>query len=316
VNRQGVGVLFALESKLSDLEETNQEFLTLALTQIHSRLTARFDRLVEEQIRGIEDTKVKMKKRRGVIAFIKTFPYFSSKIESMLPYPRADSYEVRHMVNDVYIKINKAMFESLRFIAKESPVVLAGQKAQGPTGGEAEDKEVLNYHILLIENMYHYTEEVETRNNPILEEWRDRATNELNEHMDLYLTAVIRRPLGKLLDFLESTESLMANAANGPATIAARASHSRSTFKKVLSTFDAREIRKGIESLRKRVDKHFGELEDPSVNRKNIVKMVLRQCEERYKNVYDRAARIIAEVYEGGLDIEFRKEDISLMFPK
>jgi hypothetical protein len=306
-------VLFALESKLSELEETNQEFIVATLSKIHGRLMTKFDRFVEEQIRGIEDTKVKIKKRKGVIAFMKTFPYFAATIEAMLPTPRSDSYEVRHVVNETYNKINKAMFESLKFIAKESPIVMAGQRAQGQSGGDAEDKEILNYHILLIENMNHYVQEVEIRPISTLGEWKDRAKAEMGDHMDLYLAAVIRRPLGKLLDFLESTESLMASATNSPASIATRASHSRSTFKKVLSQFDAKEIRRGIETLKKRVEKHFGDADDPSLSR-NLVQNVLRQCEERYLGVYDRTSRIAQEVYERGVEVDFKREDITAAF--
>ena len=307
--------MFAIESKLSDLEDTNQEFLTQTLTKIHSRLLGRFDRFVEEQIRGIEDTKVKIKKRKGVIAFIKTFPYFSASIEAMLPVPRANHFEIRQLINETYNKINKAMFESLKFIAKESPVIMAGQKAGGPTtGGDTEDKEILNYHILLIENMNHYVEEVDVRGgNPVLTEWKHRAVAEMAEHMDLYLHAIIRRPLGKLLDFIESTESLLANAPNGPTSIATRASHSRATFKKLLSTFDAKEVRRGVETLKKRVDKHFGDADDPGLSR-NLVQKVLRECEDRYGSVYDRTARIVAEVYGGGLDIEYKREDVAAAF--
>lgn len=213
------------------------------------------------------------------------------------------------MVNDVYSRINKAMFESLKFIAKESPVI---QKQQASTVGDTEDKEILNYHILLIENMNHYVEEVEVRDNPILEEWRTRAMNEMKEHMDLYLNAVIRRPLGKLLDFLESTESLLAHSPDGKA-IATRASHSRSTFKKLLSIFDVKEIRRGIETLRKRVEKHFGDADDPGLSR-SLVQTVLRECEEEYGRIYERTGRIVQEVYEGESEIEFKREDVTVAF--
>jgi hypothetical protein len=305
--------MFTIESKLSELEDTNQEFLVQTLTKIHNRLVTRFDRFIDEQIRGIEDTKVKIKKRKGVIAFMKTFPYFSASIETMLPIPRADNFEIRHMVNDTYTKLNKAMFESLKFIAKESPVVMTGQKAQVVAVGDVEDKEVLNYHILLIENMNHYVEEVDVRNNAVLKEWRNTATHEMNEHMDLYLGAVIRRPLGKLLDFVESTEALLANGIGSPTSIATRASHSRSTFKKLLSTYDAKEIRRGVDALKKRVEKHFGDADDPGLSR-NLVMKVLKECEDRYLNIHDRTKGIVDDVYEGGLEVEFKREDVSNAF--
>ena len=299
--------------KLSELEETNQEFLTQTLSKIHERLAGLFARFVEEQIRGIEDTKVKIKKRKGVIAFMKTFPNFSAVIENMLPAPHTlDQPEIRFLVNDAYQKVNRAMFESLKVIAKESPMVMAGPGAQGQAGGYPEDKEALNYHILLIENMNHYIEEVDVRGNVVLEEWKDRAIADMNEHMELYLGAVIRRPLGKLLDFIESTESLLLSTSSAP-SIATRASHSRSTFKKLLSTYDAKEIRRGIETLRKRVEKHFGDADDPGLSR-GLVQKVIKECESRYYIVGDRAGRIVHEVYEGSLEVEWKREDVGAAF--
>jgi hypothetical protein len=190
-----VGILCAVDRKLLDIEDSNQDFLTKTLQKVHERLTSLFTRFVDEQIRAIEDTKVKIKKRKGIIRFINTFPHFSVAIENMLPpADEIDQLEIRRMVDDAYQKINKAMFESLKVIAKESPTVMATQGQ-----GDPEDKEALNYHILLIENMNHYLEEVDARTDPVLSEWKSKAGDEMKEHMDLYVDAVIRRPLGKLL---------------------------------------------------------------------------------------------------------------------
>jgi hypothetical protein len=192
---QGVGIICAVERKLVEIEDSNQDFLTRTLQKVHEQLNSLFVRFVDEQIRAIEDTKVKIKKRKGVIAFFKTFPHFSIAIENMLPAADEDSQlEIRRMVDDAYQKINKAMFESVKVIAKESPAVMASQGQ-----GDPEDKEALNYHILLIENMNHYIEEVDVRADLVLTEWKAKADGEMKEHMGLYVDAVIRRPLGKLL---------------------------------------------------------------------------------------------------------------------
>ena len=307
-----IGVLYALESQLSVVEETNQEFISQTVTKVHDRVVTHFTRFVEEQIRGIEDTKVKIKKRKGVIAFMKTFPNFSTVIENMLPPTRnLDHLPIRAMVNDAYQQINKAMFESLKFIAKESPTAT---QAQPSTSGDPEDKEILNYHILLIENMNHYIEEVAIRNNPVLEEWNFRAQAEMNEHLELYLAAVIRRPLGKLLDFLESTESLMRNNPNSTTPISTRASHSRSTFKKILAGYDTKEIKRGIETLRKRVEKHFGEGDDTPGLSRELISKVCKECEGKYLDVLDRVGKVVQDVYEGSLEVEWRREDIVAAF--
>src|SRR5690606_2956136 len=80
---QGVGLLQSMEEKIVYLEGSNQEFLLRNLEKQHTRLEALFNKFVDEQVRAIEDTKVKLKKRKGVIAFIKTFPVSSSSTQEM-----------------------------------------------------------------------------------------------------------------------------------------------------------------------------------------------------------------------------------------
>jgi hypothetical protein len=308
---QGVGVLFALEKAISEFEESNQEFIVHSLQKLHSRLTGLFSRFVDEQIRGIEDTKVRVNKRKGVISFIKIFPDFATAIETMLAQPSQSFCDIRTIVNDAYDKINRAMWESLKFIAKEAP----GQQPGAITGaGDPEDKEALNYHILLIENMNHFIEEVDVRGLPVLERWKNRAFQDYQEHMILYMDAVIRRPLGKLLDFAESTESLL-SVASSPTDIATRSSHSRHVAKKLLSSYDSKELRRGAELLKKRVEKHFGDADDPGLSRSLVIK-VFKECEVRYAETYDRIKKIIDTIYDGQLEIEWNKEEATAMFKK
>lgn len=308
---QGIGIIHALESSMGDFDDTNQEFVLHALQKIHSRLMGLFNRFVDEQIRGIEDTKVKVNKRKGVISFMRVFPNFSNAVESMLSSPSGSFCDIRISVNDAYDRINRAMWESLKFIAKEAPGQPPGVAAGA---GDPEDKEILNYHILLIENMNHYIEEVDVHNIPALERWVDRAHQDFQEHMKLYLDSVIHRPLGKLIDFAQSVENLLAAGGN-PADVAARASHSRMVAKKVLSSYDNKEVRRGIEMLKKRVEKHFGDADDPGLSRSLVLK-VLRECENRYEQTYDLTKHIIDTVYEGQLDLDWRKEDTLSMFRK
>ncbi|OAX85102.1 hypothetical protein ACJ72_00515 [Emergomyces africanus] len=308
---QGVGVLFTLEKELSAFDETSQEFIVRTLQKIHSHFMGLFNRFVDEQIRAIEDTKVKVKKRKGVISFIRIFPNFSASIENMISLSSEETFDIRVCVNDAYEKINRAMWDSLKFIAKEAP----GQQpvTSGP-GQDPEDKEALNYHILLIENMNHYIEEVDCRDNVTLIEWKDRAQHDLHEHLRLYVDAVIRRPLGKLLDFIESTESLLQTAAS-PSGIAQRTSHSRIHAKKLLTSYDVKELRRGIDALKKRIEKHFGDADDPGISRSLVVK-VLKECETRYSDLHDRMRHIIEQVYEGQMELEWRKEEATAMFKR
>ncbi|ROT36515.1 hypothetical protein SODALDRAFT_220933 [Sodiomyces alkalinus F11] len=304
---QGVGILAALEQKMADISQSNQDFLNSLLQKLHSVLESRFKKFVDEQIRAIEETKVKINKRKGVISFIRVFPHFSGAVENILS--TADrNLEVRGMVDREYDRILKSMFDSLKIIARENPAVAVNA---GSTA-DPEDKEALNFHILLIENAHHFLEEVDARGLDVLDDWRVNATAELAEHMQLYIGAVMRRPLGRLLEYLENIEAQLASGK--PATsVAAQPSNAPTVFSRVLASYDAKEVRKGVEALRKRVEKHFGDADDPALGRHLVVK-VLRECERFYGDVELRISRVNAEVYGGDVQFEWPRAEVKSGF--
>lgn len=206
---QGVGILTSLAVQAGQLQETSQEYALHNLTSLSQRLATLFQKFVDDQIRAIEDTKVKIKKRKGVIAFMKIFPPFAAAVENVYhgAAGRADGTPAiagaRQMIDEAYVRINKAMWDSLKVIARESPTstaVIAGQNV------DPEDKEILNYHILLIENMHHYIEDVDDggNENSVLAEWKGKALMDRAEHLEEYVARVVRRPLGKVLVSVDS----------------------------------------------------------------------------------------------------------------
>jgi hypothetical protein len=84
-------------------------------------------------------------------------------------------------------------------------------------------------------------------------------------------------------------------------------------FKKLVHANDSKELRKGIEALKKRVDKHFGDADDPTISR-DLVFKVLKECEKKYNNVYDRTIRINQDVYSGDVEIDWGTNEITTAF--
>ncbi|KAK0629178.1 exocyst complex component Sec3-domain-containing protein [Bombardia bombarda] len=312
---QGVGVLATLERSMADMSQSNQDFLNNVLQKLHGNLEAKFKKFVDDQVRAIEETKVKIKKRKGVIHFMRIFPQFLTAVENMLA--GADqNLGVRRLVDREYDRILKTMFDSLKVIARENPAVgAAGPATTANSTADPEDKEALNFHILLIENMNHYLEEVDnTRHLEVLDDWKEAAQQELAEHMGLYLNAVMRRPLGKLLEYLENIEAQLASGKTA-ATVAAQPSNSKATFNKILGAYDAREVRKGVETLRKRVEKHFGDDEPGQAgSSKNLVNRVLRECEKFYGDVELRIGGITTDVYGGDVLFEWPRAEVKSAF--
>lgn len=305
-DRQGVGVLAVLAKKLSEISQSNQDYLNTLLQKLLGLLEGRFSRFVDEQIKAIEETKVKINKRKGVISFFRVFPAFLTAIENMVR-GLDSTLALRRMIDREYDRILKCMFDSLMIIAREHPAVGVGSGSADP-----EDKEALNFHILLIENMNHFLEETDTQGLDILEEWKDQANTEYHEHMAMYLNAVMRRPLGKLLDYLENIEAQM-QTGKSPTAIARQPSNDKAVFNKVLSSYDAKEVRKGIEALRKRVEKHFGDADDPALSRALVAK-VTSECERFYLEVEKRIGQVTTDVYGGDVPFEWPRTEVKTTF--
>lgn len=279
----------------------------MLLQKLQDVLESRFIKFVDEQIRAIEDTKVKINKRKGVIAFIRVFPAFMTVVENMLAGCDPNAAP-RRIIDREYDRILKSMFDSLMVIAREHPT--AGMAPGGST--DPEGKEALNFHILLIENMNHFLEETDGNTLEMLEEWKEQANSEYHEHMGLYLNAVMRRPLGKLLDQLENIETQI-QSGKAPSSIARQPSNNMAIFSKILGVYDSKEVRKGIETLKKRVEKHFGDADDPALSR-GLVAKVLSECEKYYESVESRIGRITTDVYGGDVPFEWPRADVKAAF--
>lgn len=86
----------------------------------------------------------------------------------------------------------------------------------------------------------------------------------------------------------------------------------------MLSQHDGKEVRRGIDTLRKRIDKHFGEADEEALSRQ-LVTYVCKDCERAYDKVLERTEKLVREVYpptEGEKDvvIDFSRNDIAAGF--
>src|SRR5262249_55312273 len=90
-------------------------------------------------------------------------------------------------------------------------------------------------------------------------------------------------------------------------------SNAKSTFNKVLSNYNAKEVCKGVESLRKLVKKHFNDADDPSLSYK-LVARVLQECERFYSEVEVRISIVTTNVYSGDILFKWPHTDIKSAF--
>ncbi|KAJ1977871.1 hypothetical protein H4R35_002125 [Dimargaris xerosporica] len=241
-----VGMMVSVEHHLKDCEVSNQEFVFVVLQNMQKQLAATFARYIDDQLRAIDDTKVTAKRRIGILPFFRVFPKFVQKVDEQLGNSQT---EARKLVGQGYEKIVTLMFNRLLAIGREADT------SMNLTEDKDAMKEQLNAHILTIENMHYFYSALHDTDITILERYVEKAKASYDASMTAYIKTIVRRPLGRLIEFFEGIENLLKT---GDATeVSYHLSYNRTALKKVLQQTPADEVRRNIKLLNRRIEKHF-----------------------------------------------------------
>ncbi|KAJ3040279.1 hypothetical protein HK097_002606 [Rhizophlyctis rosea] len=290
-----VSMMVRLESYLDDLKPTGHTFIVALFEGVYGKLKGIFEKFVDEQMKAIDETKVTSKKRSGILSFIRTFPRFVDRIERYLP-----SYEgpTRQMADKAYSQIVAKMFEALEEVGQQ----VAANNTE--TKGGSDDKEFLNIHILNVENMHHLHTSLRPLKVPSLNPATKQSKQIYEDHLSEYCKVVIRKPLGKLYDFFEGVDALIKAGQSAPEEVAYNISFNKSAAKDVVKKYPGKEIKKGLESLYKRVDKHFPDEE-------GLLQVVWRGIQEEFMKRTQRYEDILKQCYrESGIRLDFSMEEL------
>ncbi|TFY55813.1 hypothetical protein EVJ58_g8010 [Rhodofomes roseus] len=304
---QIVGIVVALERFLGEAEERGNAFVLSLLEKQHVRLKGLFERRVNEQIKTIEDMRLTSKKRNGVAPFIKYFPVYIGRVETQLI--GADTLEIRQTVDQAYDKIVQSMFDALKHMAK--------------LDGEGEDKGQLNYHVILIENMHYFVAEVSLLQLGTVATFLKRAEAIYEENLNAYVKIVLRRPFFKLIDYFEGIERVLKTTA--PSEVPSNSSYSKSALKKVVKEYNSKDVRKHIDSLFKRVEKHFTEASEKATSEDvstgiasgTVMVGVWKACEDELLRITDLFVKRIDQCYKDmGVSLEYSAGDVQAAFKR
>ena len=100
-----------------------------------------------------------------------------------------------------------------------------------------------------------------------------------------------------------------------PSEISKTSSYNRSTLKKVLKDYDAKDIRKNVDALFKRVEKHFTDEETDAVS--SAMAGVWKACEKELLDMTDLFLDRINRCFKDtGLSLEYSKSDVEAAFKR
>ncbi|KAI6153692.1 exocyst complex component Sec3-domain-containing protein [Pisolithus tinctorius] len=303
---QVVGVIVCLERFLDEAGESDNAFFLQMLDKQHLRLKGTFDRHVNQQIKMVEETKLTSKKRKGVAHFIKYFPVYVNRVEQQLV--GADGHEIRTSVDLAYEKIVHSMFECLKHMAT--------------LDGDGEDKGQLNYHVLLVENMHYFVAEMSQLGVGSVTGFLKQAEAMYNENLSAYVKIVLKRPFAKLIDFFEGVERLLKTTA--PSEVQKNSSYNKPALKRVLKEYDGKDVRKHIDVLFRRVEKHFTEAEEKTTREESsgitpgtVMVGVWKACEEELQRMTENFNAKLSQCYsDSGLSLEYSSSDVDAAFKR
>ena len=268
-------------------------YLGKFLGALKSKLQTVFDRFVEDQIKAIEDTKLSLKTRTGVLPFIKIFTPFVRRIDAMVK--DADDLNIRVKVNDAFNSVIKVIFSNLDLIAREDDPEAV------------DDKEQLNAHIITIVNMHHLTSELRGLKISSLEGNSKIAKTQYEFHLNAYIRTVIRKPLGKLLVFFEGMEELLKT--KQPEEVPYHLNYNKTAIKKCLAEHLGKSLKKELEKLYERVHKHFGK-------EGGLLDVVWHGIQVQFLATHDHFESLIKRCYKETSDIhlQFTKDNLCEFF--
>lgn len=117
-------------------------------------------------------------------------------------------------------------------------------------------------------------------------------------------------------EYFDALEAALRSS--NPREVARRPAYSRSSLRRALSSTGAKDLRKGIDTLYKRVDKHFGSAENPSAEHALMIRTVWKACEVEVLRMHDSWRSMISRCYpdDNKSSLEFSKEDVTADFKR
>ncbi|XP_074605508.1 exocyst complex component Sec3 [Brevipalpus obovatus] len=259
-------------------------FLAKTYGTILIQVKRNFDKFMQAQRTSIEESKVPKKQKCGVFSFIKGFEQFSKQAESVF---RGISAR-RTDIDRWYTSLMQTMFETVDRLSLEHP----------KTPSE----------IIRLEN-YHYLNNVLwTLKIQCLDNERKEAKKRYNESLKEYVAKYFGRPLEKLNIFFEGVQMKVSQGVKAE-EVGYQLAYSKQELRKVIKDCSLKEVRKGLEEMYRKVEKHISESDS------TLIQVLWRSMQEEFISQYKILQEMIERCYpDANISLSFTINDILQVF--
>uniref|UniRef100_T1JC86 Exocyst complex component Sec3 PIP2-binding N-terminal domain-containing protein n=1 Tax=Strigamia maritima TaxID=126957 RepID=T1JC86_STRMM len=257
-------------------------FLSMTFANALVQAKRNFDKFMQAQIKSIEDAKLHKKSKCGILPFISNFEDFAQQAETIFK----DS-DRRIDLDKWYVKLLRTMFDVIPRLAKEHPKT--------------------PQEVIMMENYHHLYALLSQLKISCLDNERKEAKQLYNEWLQAYVTKYFGRPLVKLNIFFDGVQNKVAQGIKEE-EIGYQLAYSKQELRKVIKEYPGKEVKKGLEHLNKKVEKHLCEDE-------NLLQVVWHSMQEEFIRQYKAIHALIERCYPGSMiTVEFTISEILQFF--
>ncbi|KAM4706678.1 exocyst complex component 1 isoform 3-T3 [Discoglossus pictus] len=253
-------------------------FLSTTLGNVLVTVKRNFDKCIISQIKQMEEVKISKKSKVGILPFVSGFEEFAELAESIFRIA-----ERRGDLDKAYTKLIKAVFINVEKVANES------QKTPRD--------------VVMMENFHHIFATLSRLKISCLEAEKKEAKQKYGDHLQSYVIYSLGHPLEKLTIFFEGVKARVSQGI-GYEEVSYQLAFSKQELRKVIKDYPGKEVKKGLDNLYRKVDKHLCEEE-------NLLQVVWHSMQDEFIRQYKHFEGLIEKCYTGaGITMEFTIQDI------
>ncbi|GIY61293.1 exocyst complex component 1 [Caerostris extrusa] len=270
-------VLVRMSEHVMSARDTGS-YLSMTFASVLVQAKRNFDRFMQAQIRSIEESKVSRKSRCGILPFVANFEIFARRAESIFK-----NSERRTDLDRWYAKLMRVIFDQVNAISLEHPKT--------------------PQEVVQMENFHHLFTVLFQLKISCLEPERKEAKQRYNDALQGYVTQYFGRPLEKLNLFFEGVQCKVAQGVK-ESEVGYHLAFSKQELRKVIREYPGREVKRGLESLYRKVEKHLCEEE-------SLLQVVWHSMQDEFIRQYKYIESLIERCYPGAkITLEFSINDI------
>ena len=253
-------------------------FLAITLGLVLVKIKRNFDRFMEAQKRSIQEAKLPRRNKCGILPFVSNFEKFTDTTESIFR-----NSDRRSDLEKWYTSLVMEMVTSINRISRDHTKTPA--------------------EVIKMENFHHLHSLLATMKIQTLEVAKKDVKQRYNDALKAYVTQYFGRPLEKLNIFFDGIQQLVATGVK-ESEISYQLAYSKQELRKVIALYPGREVKKGLDNLYKKVERHLCEEE-------NLIQVVWRAMQEEFIQQYKCIEDLTQRCYPGAqINLDFTINDV------